>query len=317
MNCTSPKHRLRLLLRQPAARRLPAAKNSDGQVSNQRRAGFTLIELLVVIAIIAILAALLLPALASAKKRATQSTCLSNQKQLALAWMMFADDNSDLVVGFGTTAATDWRVEPGLVTTTPPAGLAGDDLLKWLFQQGYKNGPLYVYAPNPDIIHCPGDLRTSIANHFCWASLSGVGGFTGGDPAYFSAGAQLINKQTQIRHPSDRFLWVEECGAETKTISGLTYGENPNAWTLTTGTPAGTTPFSTAKWVDSPAAFHGRNSTFNFADGHAEPHKWLSQEVVNFANSMVATKANNPPSYASTVADITYVASHYPNSINP
>ena len=202
MNCASPKHRFRPSLRGPAARRWPTSKNSEHMVANKRRAGFTLIELLVVIAIIAILAALLLPALASAKKRATQSTCLSNQKQLALAWMMFADDNSDLVVGFGTTATTDWRVEPGLVTTTPPAGLAGDDLLKWLFQQGYKNGPLYVYAPNPDIIHCPGDLRTSIANHFCWASLSGVGGFTGGDPAYFSTGAPYFNGRNYSAHPA-------------------------------------------------------------------------------------------------------------------
>ena len=124
---------------------------------------------------------MLLPALSSAKKRATGAACLSNQKQLAVAWTMYCGDNSGNVVGFNNQSSSDWRLEANLVTATPPAGLTGDDAIKWLFQTGYKNGPLYQYAPNPDIIHCPGDIRVlnSIPNHFCWASYSGVDGFTG------------------------------------------------------------------------------------------------------------------------------------------
>src|SRR5208282_4512314 len=103
------------------------------------RDGFTLIELLLVIAIIAILAALLIPALAAAKKKAQQAACLSNQKQLALAWMMYADDHSDQVVGFSTNPGAtppNWRVEADLVTATLPAGYSGQQALIWLFEMG-------------------------------------------------------------------------------------------------------------------------------------------------------------------------------------
>jgi prepilin-type N-terminal cleavage/methylation domain-containing protein/prepilin-type processing-associated H-X9-DG protein len=287
--------------------------------------GFTLIELLVVIAIIGILAAILLPALASAKKRATRAACLSNQRQLALAWVMYNGDNSDKVVGFSTVSASDWRVEADLLTVPPPVTLTGNEAAKWLFQLGYKNGPLYQYAPNPDVMHCPGDIRTFVHGFFCWDSYSGVGGFVGGDKA-FSPLLGTITKQSQLMHPSERFLWVEECASQQRTAFGLTFSENQHTWDMYPGAPDITpaSPFFTAAWVDSPAAFHGANSTFSFADGHAEPHKWVSDLVINFANSMNPSKYSNVGGATSAGSqanaaktDLIYVASHYPTSANP
>jgi len=297
-------------------------------VSHIPRLGFTLIELLVVIAIIAILAALLLPALAKGKQKGTQAVCVDNQRQLALAWEMYASDNGSKVVGFSTFPAggtpgvtapdpMDWRTDvrfvlPVMLRTSIQAVIQATETgFRQPMNTAAKtiNGPLFQYARNASVIHCPGDARTMLppGQGFAWDSYSGVEGVNG------ERNALMLTKSTQILHPSDRMLWVEECDGR---------GDNLGSWDFRPGTPQDNFQTQTPAWMDSPAAFHGVTSTFNFADGHAEAHKWVNGSTLFFARSVDPNKAfdyvvriaNDPQNGTD---DLYWVARHYPTLNNP
>jgi prepilin-type N-terminal cleavage/methylation domain-containing protein len=273
---------------------------------------FTLIELLVVIAIIAILAAMLLPALAKAKQKASVAACLNNQKQLALCWTMFSDDNSDYMCSLSSTTNDSWRIDPsaGIYIVPPiPAGTASSSVAQVLDQAGYKQGAFFQYAPNPGIIHCPGDLRSK-SDPWSFDSYSGVGGLNGA-----VAKGYCLFKRTAVAHPSNRNVFVEENDPRTISQAGFTFGENRGPWEFRNPpSPAFVPPYSNEPFWDSPAVYHVIASTFSFADGHAQSRRWLDASTISYAASMNTGKFSSPPA---SNRDSRQVGEWYASNINP
>jgi prepilin-type N-terminal cleavage/methylation domain-containing protein len=274
--------------------------------------GFTLIELLVVIAIIAILAALLIPVLNSAKQKSYAATCISGNKQLMLAWELYTEDNDDYVVDLDIqnpghdNNETSWMVIPvplsGAATTQDQA-LAGADY-------SWTHGSFNKYAPNPELQHCPADprYRFSVPNdpRGAWAyeSYSGVGGANGGGwenqsstPGSLatSVGGQpcwTIWKKAELQAPSQQYIFLEEFDYRM--------GYNEGGWGLQepacplTGVGGG-------NWWDVVACCaHIDSSVLSYGDGHAEKHRWVN---------ILGTKAADgyPYSLANNSADIQYM----------
>jgi prepilin-type N-terminal cleavage/methylation domain-containing protein/prepilin-type processing-associated H-X9-DG protein len=242
--------------------------------SRNPRTGFTLIELLVVIAIIAILAAMLLPALSKAKTKAQGVSCMNNLKQLQLGWFMYSGDNDDKIV---RTGGTDQLVR----LPNDPAGFPGGIRSQWVLgsmdsvangaveSQLIKNGLLFPYINNLDVYKCPADrksfsgkptVRSMSMN--CWMNpirdWNSVIGYSG------TRTLRVFRKQSDITAPSPSQCWV-------------TIDENPDSindgWFVAD-------PNNTANWPDVPATYHNGAGGVSFADGHAEIKKWRDRNIL-------------------------------------
>ena len=254
--------------------------NSAAAAAKNSPAGFTLIELLVVIAIIAILAAMLLPALGKAKQRAYMINCVSNTKQLQLCAVMYAGDNNDAVVnnesnGNAACGPNAW-VKAG-ATFPPYTGNARTDATN----SAARNGILYDYNKSPNIYHCPADqltvFGTTTLRYRSYSVSTGMNWANGVPPDLANTYAKASYKKFSSMNnpaPVNAAYFIEEAGNSIdNNVIGVFVQDSTVYWNV-------------------PSNRHNNSGVIGFADGHAENHRWQSKWLPA-ANAMADTGAGN------------------------
>jgi prepilin-type N-terminal cleavage/methylation domain-containing protein/prepilin-type processing-associated H-X9-DG protein len=272
-------------------------KGVNTMVQKRKNNGFTLIELLVVISIIALLVSILLPALNTARQVATGTVCLTNQKSLLLAWLMYKDANREYLIRAETAEPTIngkeqfgyWlqfpQDENGNYTSYAKCTL--DDQMR-----GIQAGALYPYLESKGVYRCPGDKRDVKA---LFQSSYSIPDNMNGAKLYptYNGHKVFTEKYSQIRNAYEKYAFVEENDCR---------GYNVGSWVMgLMGT-----------WSDAMALWHNGKSSLGFADGHAELYRWEDPKTIEMCQKGGFNGMGGPtPCEDPTAGDYAYMKKGY------
>jgi prepilin-type N-terminal cleavage/methylation domain-containing protein/prepilin-type processing-associated H-X9-DG protein len=243
-----------------------------------RKKAFTLIELLVVIAIIALLLAIIMPALRRAKLQAQGTYCLFNLKGMARSWHTYTMNNKEMLVNGSALRTVNpsphtWVEAPENAVGTYP----GDNSMTTADEErGIRKGLLFPYVENTKTYHCPSDGSSILFAGLkgSWVNSYSVPGLMNGES---STDPKCVKKISDIVQPGLKAVFLENTDERGWIIGSWLMDVNPPRWR-----------------GDRIAIWHGNQSNIGFADGHAEKHQWVDAITINNAKKGPGQSLDNP-----------------------